>query len=270
MSENATGIRKPFLRWAGSKRQIIPVLAEYWKTDYSRYIEPFAGSASLFFYLHPKKAVLGDLNHHLISTYRAVRDNPLSIARLLRSFEIGQRAYKEIRTSFNRESNGNRRAAQFIYLNRFCFNGLYRTNLDGAFNVPYGAHKSGSLPSTSELRSLSRLLQRCKLVRGDFENVLREAGSGDFIYMDPPFAVGARRVFREYHPETFADSDVGRLRKWLKILNRNGARFVVSYAQSKEAEILAEGFDVRKVFVRRNIAGFAGNRARALELLISN
>jgi DNA adenine methylase len=105
---------------------------------------------------------------------------------------------------------------------------------------------------------------------GDFAKVLRQAGKGDFVYMDPPFAVKSRRVFREYHPESFAESDVARLRRWLKILSGKGVHFVVSYAQSKEAEELAEGFDVRRVFVKRNIAGFTGSRARALELLISN
>jgi len=270
MTEKNIDIRKPVLRWAGSKRQIIPVLAEYWKSNYSRYVEPFAGSASLFFYLHPKRAVLGDLNHHLISTYRAIRDKPLLVAQHLQGFPAGRCAYGEIRDSFNEEKDGIRRAAQFIYLNRFCFNGLYRTNLGGAFNVPYGAPKSGSLPSTRELRSCSNLLLRCKLVRADFEKVLEQSVPGDFVYMDPPFAVRSRRVFRQYHPDTFADADVARLRKCLEILDEKNVRFVVSYAQSKEAEILAEGFSVRKVFVRRNIAGFASSRARALELLISN
>ena len=270
MDSAQSDVTRPFLRWAGSKRQIIPILAEYWGSHFSRYLEPFVGSASLFFRLKPAKAILGDLNAHLMGTYCAVRDDPVAVARHLRRLAIGREAYGEIRVRFNKERDNIRRAAQFIYLNRFCFNGLYRTNLSGEFNVPYGADKSGSLPTLNELRAYALLLKKCYLHAGDFEGLLRKAVRGDFVYMDPPFAVSSRRVFREYDPNTFDETDVRRLRKQLSILHKHGVRFLVSYAESEEAEVLAEGFDVQRVYVRRNIAGFAGRRKKVAELLISN
>jgi DNA adenine methylase len=111
---------------------------------------------------------------------------------------------------------------------------------------------------------------KTRLVAGDFELVLRHARKGDFVYMDPPFAVRARRVFKEYHPDTFSGSDVNRLRLWLEKLHKRGISFLVSYAQSAEADVLARGFDRRRISVRRNIAGFASDRSPSNEILISN
>jgi DNA adenine methylase len=249
---------------------LVPILATYWNPGFKRYVEPFAGSAVLFAHLEPQHALLGDLNVHLISTYRTVRDDPESVFNVLSDFKRGVEAYRRIRSEFHTEGNRIRRAAQFIYLNRFCFNGLYRTNLKGEFNVPYGAHKSGSLPTLSQICAWSSRLKRSRLHAGDFERLLDRTQPGDFVYMDPPFAVRERRVFRQYDPKTFSGNDVQRLQKSLRKLDRRGVRFVVSYAECEEAQLLASGFDVRKIFVRRNIAGFAASRARAAELLISN
>lgn len=259
-----------FLRWAGSKRQILPVLSEYWKDSYSRYLEPFAGSACLFFHLGPKKAILGDLNRNLIDTFIALRDHPHQVIRYLRDFSLGKQNYYKIRQDFHSETHKFVKAAQFIFLNRFCFNGLYRTNSDGKFNVPYGGVKSGSLPAPDHLLVCSEALQTAELLACDFGKVLAKAKAGDFVYMDPPFAVQNRRVFREYGPGLFSHKHVERLRNCLLRLNRKGVPFLVSYAESEEADTLGEGFLVRKVAVKRNIAGFAGKRKRAYELLISN
>jgi DNA adenine methylase len=260
----------PLLRWAGSKRQIVPVLAEYWRLGFARYVEPFAGSAVLFAHLHPKRALLGDLNKHLISTYRAVRDDAAGVSRTLQSFKKGSIAYAAIRTAYNLERDRTLRAAQFIYLNRFCFNGLYRTNLMGEFNVPFGADKTGTLPTLEQLSKWARLLRKTTLHAGDFEALLGRTTIGDFVYMDPPFAVKSRRVFRQYDPSTFSEDDIHRLKRCMKVMDRKGVKFVVSYAESTEAADLAKGFNVRRVFVRRHIAGFTSSRRRAAEYLISN
>lgn len=120
------------------------------------------------------------------------------------------------------------------------------------------------------MRECSRRLMKARLVAGDFERVLRCARKGDFVYLDPPFAVGARRVFNEYHPDSFAGNDIKRLRRWLVKLNKKKVAFLVSYAESAEARILAKGFNSRRVSVRRNIAGFAADRSICNEFLISN
>jgi DNA adenine methylase len=268
-SDDAGGA-EPFLRWAGSKRKLIARLARYWSMDYRRYIEPFVGSACLFFGLGPKKAILGDINRDLIETYRQIRHCPDDVFVALHRLKKGKAEYIRLRSTDPALLPPIERAARFIYLNRFCFNGLYRTNRHGSFNVPYGADRSGDLPSREALTKCAELLQRAQLVAGDFELVLNHVGRDDFVYLDPPFSVKARRVFKEYGPSVFGPDDVDRLETWLRILSARGAAFLVSYADSAEARRLSKHYHVRFVAVQRNIAGFSKDRVRARELLISN
>jgi DNA adenine methylase len=233
-------------------------------------VEPFAGSACLFFHIAPRKALLGDVNHELIGTYRQVKKHPEEIRALLTNLWKGPRVYKHIRDEVNpAELSCVGRAARFIYLNRCCFNGIFRTNSDGKFNVPYGGDKSGRMPKKKHLIGCSELLQNARLTGGDFEKVLKNTQPGDFVYMDPPFSVKARRVFREYDKSIFSFDDVMRLRKWMQRLRKRNIAFLVSYAESEEAEYLMEGFHSEIVSVRRNIAGFTDKRTQSNEVLIS-
>ena len=235
-----------------------------------RYVEPFAGSARLFFRLEPDCALLGDINTDLISTYCEVRDNPVNVHSSLSGMENNSEKFYEIRKKNPEDMENSERAARFIYLNRFCFNGLYRTNLQGAFNVPYGGERSGRLPTLEELVEVGTLLGRAEIVCADFSETISEAKSNDFVYLDPPFSVSERRVFRQYNSADFCDTDLVRLRECLVNLDGKGTRFLLSYDVSKEGERLADGFKKRKVSTRRNIAGFSGSRRVAQELLISN
>ena len=261
---------QPFLRWAGSKRQLLPVLSRYWHHECTRYIEPFAGSACLFFRLRPEQAILGDINAGLIATYREVRDQVDDVILSLATLKKGRDEYLALRETDPTSLTPADRAARFIYLNRFCFNGLYRTNLAGRFNVPYGGDKAGNLPSGDALRKASQLLRNAQLMAGDFGNVLELARPGDFVYMDPPFAVKSRRIFNEYDPSLFGLEDICRLRGWMEALSERNVPFLVSYADSEEADSLQEGFYTEMVTVRRNIAGFASSRVKSNEVLISN
>ncbi len=260
----------PFLRWAGSKRQLVPRLAAYWPGGGTRYIEPFVGSACLFFHVAPDSAILGDINPELINTYIAVRDHVAEVASILADLSPGQTEYYMIRALAPERMSLVERACRFIYLNRFCFNGLYRTNQAGQFNVPYGARKSGSLPTRADLLRCSKVLQVAELVVGDFETTVDGAGAGDFVYMDPPFALSNRRSFRQYDPAAFGTDDLLRLRQAMESMASRGARFVVSYAADDEALCHWQGFDVASASVRRNVAGFTASRRRDRELLVSN
>lgn len=261
---------KPFLRWAGSKRQLLPVLSRYWSDDFERYLEPFLGSGSLFFHLCPTHAILGDINSDLIATYEQVRDSLEKAVLELSKMRKGKDEYYRIRSIDPSSLTAPQRAAHFIYLNRFAFNGLYRTNRKGEFNVPYGGEKSGSIPGRELLTACSSALQGGSLVSGDFQLVLSEARAGDFVYLDPPYSVKARRVFKEYDPSSFGPDDLERLRYWLDELTKRGVEFLLSYAKCAEAELLMDGYTATEVTVRRNIAGFSGKRRRAGEWLISN
>lgn len=259
----------PFLRWAGSKRQHVPFLSQYWSsTEHQRYIEPFAGSAALFFAIAPTCAVLGDLNGELIRTYRAVRDDPDGVHRRLIRFATGRTAYDGIRAT--RRGDTVWEAARFVYLNRFCFNGLYRTNLLGQFNVPYGAPKNDHLPGLDHLRQCADLLSCARLMHADFRHPLRLVERGDFVYMDPPYAVSRRRVFVQYSREHFGADDLDDLAAGLNEIDRRGASFILSYADSHEARRLFRPWKRRRFAVRRNVAGFAGARRNHYELFVSN
>jgi DNA adenine methylase len=260
----------PFLRWAGSKRQLLPTLAAYWKPSFNRYIEPFAGSARLFFHICPQQAILGDINSELIHTYRQLIAAPHCVINATSRWCGDEKTYYRVRALRPDRLSHPTRAARFIYLNRYCFNGLYRTNLNGDFNVPYGGLKSGQISGRHILKACSTALRRAKLIAGDFEKVLELAETGDFVYMDPPFSTTSRRVFVEYDKAGFNSADITRLRASLNKLARRRVAFLVSYADSPEADYLSEGFDRKFVSVKRSIAGFAGARAATNEVLISH
>ncbi len=270
-SEVPTQDCAPFLRWAGSKRRLLPTLQTYWTKKHRRYIEPFAGSACLFFAIKPPRAILGDLNPELIATYIEIKYRIAAVLRELKNLTPEDKdEYLRLRATDTSTMTAPARAARFIYLNRFCFNGIYRTNLAGQFNVPYSGVRCGLLPEDEVFEKCSSRLRRARFVNGDFETVLKEAERGDLVYMDPPFAVRARRVFRQYDPSTFSHEDISRLRSWMVRLNAARINFVVSYAESDEADVLRKNFSCETVSVRRHIAGFAAHRALTKELLISN
>ena len=260
---------KPFLRWAGSKRKQLSRLKMFWRPDHERYVEPFAGSACLFFELAPTPAVLGDNNASLIEAYRVVRDNPERLFRRLCRIRRDAETYYRWRASSPKSLDRETRALRFLYLNRNCFNGIYRTNERGEFNVPFGRRPGGYF-TKGDLIRCATLLRRARLFVGDFEKTLRLVRRGDFVYLDPPYAVTSRRLFREYSHRSFDTSDVCRLRLELRRLHRTGADFLVSYADCTEARALAREWNSARLPVRRHVAGFADRRRRAYEWLISN
>lgn len=261
---------KSFLRWAGSKKQLLPILKEFCHHDHVRYIEPFAGSACLFFDLQPENSILGDINVELIQAYEQIKSNITDLLFLLGQASNSKNEYYRLRAVQPELLSPPERAARFIYLNRYCFNGLYRTNLAGKFNVPYGGEKSGKLPSPELLMGCHRTLQNTTLVPGDFEKTLDLAQTGDFVYMDPPYSVASYRVFKEYTPAPFSKEDISRLRVWMDRLTDLGVEFLVSYADCQESEDLRKDYECRMVLTRRHIAGFVSKRKEISEVMISN
>jgi DNA adenine methylase len=260
----------PLIRWAGSKRQILSTLAGFWNPRYKRYIEPFVGCAALFLKIQPSVAVLGDLNDELINTYKEIRENADSVYIAATSIPINRVTYNEIRARATQELSARERAVRFLYLNRFCFNGIYRTNMKGLFNVPYGGKKLTRFPSVLEFRKFANALEHATLRTCDFGRILSETRKGDFVYLDPPYAVSNRRMFKEYGAREFGIGDLERLASHLHRMNQRGVHFVVSYADCAEARNALKGWSIRRILVRRNVAGFHASRRTAYELLASN
>jgi DNA adenine methylase len=214
---------------------MLPKLIPYWSDCFSRYFEPFVGSGALFFAVGPSRAVLSDINVELVETLCSVRDHPRAIHNRLIAFSLGKESYYMIRDYNPANLSKLDRAARFIYLNRFCFNGLYRTNKMGRFNVPFAAAKTGDLPSYNDLKFASISLSGADIIASDFEPILNMVKPGDFIYLDPPYAVNNRRIFRQYGPACFGLSDLKRLSGLLPYMDNIGAHFLVSYALCEES-----------------------------------
>ena len=219
----------------------------------------------------PNDALLGDINEELINTYLQVKARPASvISSLEKMSDLTSESFYRIRAQ-NPESLGRvARAARFIYLNRLCFNGLYRTNMKGEFNVPFGGGRTGEMPSADKIRAVAKAFKKSEFFSGPFEEVLARVKQGDFVYLDPPYSISNRRVFNNYSNDIFGIKNLQRLRKELARLDKKGIPFLLSYGLSKEGIELAKGFRTQHAVVQRQISGFSAHRRVARELLVTN
>lgn len=267
----ATTAYSPVLRWAGSKKRSLGAIAPFLPRKIDRYLEVFAGSACLFFHLAPDDGVISDNNVELVKFYRTLAKHPRAVYRDFRSIKRNSRVYYRVRSIYANERDPIKRAAYFFYLNRNCFNGIYRTNANGEFNVPFSDRRVPHYPSEDSVVSASDLLRHSEIYCEDFEAVCSaSAGKGDLVYLDPPYYVPAKRVFREYSSLPFSFADFKRLGRTLRSLDRRGIRFLLSYPSCVAAAKLADRWNCRKITVRRTIAGNSHSRRRAQELLIFN
>lgn len=263
---------KPFIRWAGSKRKIVNDLERFWTASGAqRYIEPFCGSGCLFFHIEPNEAILGDTNEWLLNTLKCVAENPDRVYDKLCALPRNKNIYLKIRSIHFSKFGQYNAAAYFLYLNRLCFNGLFRTNMKGLFNVPYADTRTGSHPSRNTLREASLVLQKATLEKTDFfKTISKHITKDDFVYLDPPYATENGRVFRQYSPSTFGIKDIERLSGILSGIDDHGAKFALSYADTSEIQPLTERWNCHRHEVVRNISGFAKGRKKASEIVLTN
>jgi DNA adenine methylase len=262
----------PVLRWAGSKRSLVPELAAQFRTTSprGRYIEPFAGSACLFFALRPGAAVLGDLNVELMETYRCLRDHPRLLARAVAEWGQDRESYYLVRGLSPEEMKPIPRAARFLYLNRLCFNGVYRTNRAGHFNVPYGT-RTGRLPSERQLYRCSVALRQAELRDGDFDRTTSDIGPGDFVYLDPPYTQDPSSAYGVYGYGSFDSGALDRVLAALCRIDDAGATFVFSYADvAGVREAARPHWTLQEVEVPGRIAAATTSRKTRREILLSN
>lgn len=261
----------PFLKWAGGKRWFVNRYLETVPVDFKRYIEPFLGSGALFFALRPRRAILSDLNADLVATFATVRDDWKGVVRLLRRYQQEHSAefYYSMRTS--RPRGARTKAAKFIYLNRTCWNGLYRVNRFGEFNVPIGTRQNVVLPS-DDFAGCSTLLKRASLVASDFESIIRKGKNGDLIFADPPYVtLHSQNGFLKYNEELFHWNDQIRLRDALRDAKQRGALILATNADTPVVRSLYEGdFTVRSATRASAIASSAERRGVSTELVITS
>jgi DNA adenine methylase len=262
-------LTKPILRWAGSKRKLVPTLLRLLPRDYDRYFEPFVGSACLFFALRPARAVLGDINAELMLTYETIRSHPIHVARGVLSLKNDASTYYRLRATPPDTLRAMDRAVRFVYLNRHCFNGVYRINRKGQFNVPRGS-RTGHVPSYEAFHQCAKSLKSAELLAVDFEECLKHVRKRDFVYLDPPYGSTTRKTSGEYGYDCFGETDLPRLLRVLHHIDRVGARFLLSYRAVSVIPKLPNSWHRSFVRVRRHVAGFVKDRNTVSEMLLSN
>jgi DNA adenine methylase len=260
----------PILRWAGSKKRLLSqLLLAAQSVDMARYIEPFMGSGALFLKLNPQSAVLSDINPHLIAAYEGVRDFPEQVWSLVMSWPVEDAFYYQLRAVRNELLTDIEQAARFVYLNRYCFNGVYRTNLKGQFNVARGQGNLG-IPSWPIFRDFAHRLNLTTLTQCDFEVSLALAGAGDLVYIDPPYLAEGKRDRGEYGAGVFGPADLGRLLRAMKAADERGAKILMSYTPCKRVLDALSDWHVHQLSVMRNVSSKTTGRAVAAEIIVSN
>lgn len=273
---------KPFLKWAGGKSQLLAQLTPFFPAEFSRYCEPFTGSAAVYWHLFTlrekgalafKDSRLTDSNAELINCYRIVRDE---LAELIEKLTFhrrqhGKEYYYQIRALKVDQLSHIERAARFIYLNKTCFNGLYRVNRSGQFNVPMGSYKSPGIFDVDELTNASQALQDTQLAIADFREVLNWAQAGDFIYFDPPYApVSKTSSFTGYTDSPFGEREQMELTAVLRELNQRGCKVMLSNSWVDSILDLYKDFNCLEVKASRAINSNPEKRGKISELLVTN
>lgn len=266
----------PFFKAAGGKRQLLTELRKSLPRSFGCYYEPFVGGGALYFDLAPEGvSVLNDANPHMMAAYRAVRNNCSDLIVALREHATayasgGESYFYEIRARAVDPTMLVEAAARFLFLNRTCFNGLYRVNRAGMFNVPHGRYHNPTICDESALRAAAQPLAGAVLTNTDFENAVAGVKMGDLVYFDPPYIpVSDTSNFTGYTRDGFTLTDQERLRDLALRLKRTGVNVVLSNADVPIVRNLYKNFDVRSVQVRRNINSNAGKRGPVGEVIIT-
>jgi len=267
--QTASATLRPFIKWAGGKQALVPEVLRRVPPITGRYFEPFLGGGSVFLALRPRRAVLGDANRWLLDTYRAVRWSARRVSEALETLPNTKADYLRIRARDPWSLDLASRAAQFIYLNKTGFRGLFRVNRDGGFNVPYGAYRRRT-HDPDHLRQVGAALRGVDIRHGDFEDVLRDVGTRDFVYLDPPYVkLGGHADFNRYTEARFEEEDHRRLARLCGALARRGVRWMVSQSDTPLVRELFDGFSMERVTARREI-NLNSRRRDVHELIITS
>jgi DNA adenine methylase len=264
---------KTIFRWVGGKSRLVYQLKRLVPDFHGRcYFEPFFGAGSLFFELQPRRARLGDLNRSLIDCLRRIRANPDAIWSVLASLkkERGPDGYYLARDLFNIAPDSDEKAGLFLYLNRTCFNGIWRVSRVGQFNVPYGGKLDPVFPSRENLHDFSRALQVAVLRHGDFAMTAADADRGDFVYLDPPYPpINGTAYFTHYTRDRFGDDAQRRIAEFYVQLHRRGCLLMLSIADTPLVRRLYSDFAIRTIPTQRWVAAH-GRRYLVQDLVVTN
>ena len=253
---------KPILKWAGGKTQLLNELSAKAPSEYGRYIEPFIGGGAMFFAMQPQSGVIADSNPELINVYQCIADNVAAVITHLKTFKNNEEEFYNIRALKFSDLDKEYAAARTIYLNRTCFNGLYRVNRQGHFNVPFGRYRNPQICDEEILLAASAALQNVEIIYGDYKNVLKKtARCGDFVFLDPPYLpISKYSDFQRYTKEQFYEEDHRELADEVKRLQKIGCHVVLTNSNHPLVHELYESYEIKIVNTRRNISSKAKTR----------
>lgn len=261
----------PFLKWVGGKGKLLEQFASLLPATFDRYFEPFFGGGAVFFSLVPRSAVLSDVNAELVECYRAVRDSVDDVIAALGAHRYEEAHFYEVRALDPRPLAMPERAARTIFLNRAGFNGLYRVNRQGRFNVPFGRYTNPRLCDAPNLRACSHALAGVELLCGDFAAAVVTAKRGDFVYFDPPYVpVSTTANFTHYAAGRFDWGEQERLAKLFADLSRRGVLVMLSNADTAEVRDLFDGFRIDRVAAARSVNSNPEKRGKVGEVVVRN
>lgn len=277
MARSKNKLVMPFLKWVGGKRQLMGDIEPLLPTKISTYYEPFIGGGAVFLNQQPKKAVINDYNAELINVYQVVRDDVEALIQDLATHQNEPEYFYSIRAQDRQEGfdqlSALKRASRVIYLNKTCFNGLYRVNSSGEFNTPFGRYKSPNIINETVLRAVSNYLQNndIQLLSGDFEEALKGARKGSFVYLDPPYdPISKSSNFTGYVEGGFGTDQQERLRDVCLRLDRKGVKFLLSNSATSLVKSLYRDFEIIEVGAKRQINSVASKRGEVTEVLVRN
>lgn len=265
----------PIVKWAGGKRQILQELTGRMPIEYNRYYEPFVGGGAMFFELAPDNAYISDINSELINLYKVVKSNVEGLIKDLASHENSLEYFIRLRALDRSEEyfklDDIRRASRFIYLNKTCFNGLYRVNSKGHFNVPYGYYSNPNIINAKSLLAAARSLKTAQIENAGFEGILKLVKPNDFVYFDPPYIpLSATSSFTSYSKDNFGKDDHLRLKKLCDILDSIGVMFMLSNSDTPLSNELYQKYRVEKILACRNINSKGDGRGKISEIIVTN
>ncbi len=265
----------PFLKWAGGKRQILNDLVELMPKKYNRYYEPFIGGGALFFHIMPENAYISDINPELINLYEVVKDNVEELIEDLKKHKNQEDYYYKIRnvdrTSEYEKWSNIQKASRLIYLNKTCFNGLYRMNNKGYFNVPFGFYKNPKIIDKENLRSCSELLQNTEIVLGSFLEIEHNVKEEDFVYFDPPYVpVNQTSSFTKYYKDDFDYDMQFELKELCDRISKKKVNFMLSNSYVDFVTKLYKNYSIKKIEAIRAINCKGNRRGKINESIITN
>ncbi len=272
---------QPFLKWAGGKRQLISAIKEFIPQNYTHYYEPFVGAGAVLFALQPQKGILNDTNPELINCYQVIKDAPEELLdRCQAHKQNNSKAYfyglrQQDRQASFQDWSAIDRAARMIYLNKTCFNGLFRVNSQGQFNVPYGDYANPVIADPSVIRAVSAYLNRCsvRICEGDFAKAVSTARQGAFVYFDPPYhPISQTSSFTGYSMNGFGAVEQERLKRLCDHLSDRGCQVLVSNSNAALIrELYSDSrYEMVKIQATRAINAVGSKRGKIHELLIHN